>query len=311
MLRGDVDAGAQFFSRLEELERHPTRDPNLLELMYHCLALGFRGKYRVPGRSGDRSINAVRAATARFLRQPDDEDAPLSPRWRGVDASDEPKRFAVPIWVMAALAAVIVTAVHVAFSIQLSTQSAELASLVRALPPPDRAAVERTIVREAPSEAPPIEPVQIQLLPEFEAAAPPSLLRALKGRESVSLATLVIQNSDPEVFESARATLTEGFEPLIGSIAGVIVEYDELIGNITVLGHTDSIPLQRSNPLSNNQRLSEARAETVADLLAQNGVPRERIRIEGRASADPVADDATREGRALNRRVEVLIEKRL
>ena len=47
---GDVDAGEQFFTRLEELERHPTRDPELLELMYFALALGFQGKYRVPGR---------------------------------------------------------------------------------------------------------------------------------------------------------------------------------------------------------------------------------------------------------------------
>src|SRR4051812_20890167 len=68
MLRGDVDAGAQFFARLEELERHPNRDREMLELQYHCMALGFRGKYRVPGRSGDRSLNAVRVAAARFLR---------------------------------------------------------------------------------------------------------------------------------------------------------------------------------------------------------------------------------------------------
>ena len=68
MLRGDVDAGTQFFARLDELERHPNRDRELLELQYDCMALGFRGKYRVPGRSGDRSLNAVRVAAARFLR---------------------------------------------------------------------------------------------------------------------------------------------------------------------------------------------------------------------------------------------------
>jgi type VI secretion system protein ImpK len=78
-----------------------------------------------------------------------------------------------------------------------------------------------------------------------------------------------------------------------------------------VVGHTDSIPLQRSNPLSTNQKLSEARAETIANLLVQNGVPADRIHSEGRAATDPVADDSTREGRALNRRVEVLVEKRL
>ena len=308
MLRGDVDAGTQFFARLEELERHPNRDRELLELQYHCMALGFRGKYRVPGRSGDRSLNAVRVAAARFLRDPDAEDAPLSPNWKGVIASDEPARFTVPIWVMAAAAAVLATAIHIALSMSLSSQAVELSALVRALPPPDRAQIQRVSPK---AEAQPLETVDFALLPEFEAAAPAELRSTLKGTESISLAKLVVQGSNPELFQSSRAQLTEGFEPLIGSIAKVILENEDLIGNITVVGHTDSIPLQRSNPLSTNQRLSEARAATIAELLVQNGVPEDRVRSEGRAATDPVADDSTREGRALNRRVEVLVEKRL
>jgi type VI secretion system protein ImpK len=310
MMQGDVDAGAQFFARLEELERHPNRDRDLLELQYYCLALGFRGKYRVPGRSGDRSLNAVRAAAARFLRNADAEDAPLSPHWKGVDASDEPQRFTLPIWVMGLMAAGLALAIHVGFSIQLSSQATQLATLVRAIPPLDRAQIERAQSAE-PQSPQPITPVEFELLPEFRAAAPAATVKALKGRESVSVARLVIQGTNPEVFQSSRDRLTEGFEPLIASIAKVILENEELIGNITVIGHTDSIPLQRTNPLSTNQRLSEARAATIADILVQNGVPRDRVRAEGRAATDPVADDSTREGRALNRRVEVLVEKRL
>ncbi|MER8435313.1 OmpA family protein, partial [Mesorhizobium sp. M1393] len=153
--------------------------------------------------------------------------------------------------------------------------------------------------------------VECALVPEFQTGAPAKLRAALSGTESVSLARLIIQASNPELFQSSRPTLTEGFEPLIGSIAKVILANQELIGNITVVGHTDSVPLQRSNPLSTNQRLSEARAATIAEMLVQNGVPQDRIRFEGRAATDPVADDSTRAGRALNRRVEVLVEKRL
>lgn len=308
MLRGDVDAGAQFFARLEELERHPNRDRDMLELQYHCMALGFRGKYRVPGRSGDRSLNAVRVAAARFLRDTDAEGAPLSPNWKGVIASDEPQRFIVPIWVMAAAAAVIATAVHVGLSMGLSSQAVELSALVRALPPPNRSEVTRASPKVEP---PPLQTVDFALLPEFQAAAPADLRSALKGTESVSLAKLFIQASNPELFQSSRAQLTEGFEPLIASIAKVILENQELIGKITVVGHTDGIPLQKTNPLSTNQRLSEARAAAIADMLIQNGVPQDRVQSEGRAATDPVADDSTREGRALNRRLEVLVEKRL
>ncbi|MER9925353.1 type IVB secretion system protein IcmH/DotU [Mesorhizobium sp. M0048] len=308
MLRGDVDAGTQFFTRLDELERHPNRDRELLELQYDCLALGFRGKYRVPGRSGDRSLNAVRVAAARFLRDTDAENAPLSPNWKGVIASDEPQRFIVPIWVMALAATVIATATYVGLSMGLSSQAVELSALVRALPPPTRGDISRV----SPTvDVPPPETVDFALLPEFEAGAPGNLRSALSGTESVSLAKLVIQASSPELFQSSRPTLTEGFEPLIGSIAKVILANRDLIGNITVVGHTDGVPLQRTNPLSTNQRLSEARAQTIADMLVQNGVPPERVHSEGRAATDPVADDGTREGRALNRRVEVLVEKRL
>lgn len=310
MLRGDVDAGTQFFARLEAMERHPNRDREMLELQYLCLALGFRGKYRVPGRAGDRSLAAVRAAAARFLHNPDDAAAELSPHWKGVAASDEPRRFTVPIWVMGATAAVLAAAVHIVLSMQLGSQAAELATLVRTLPPPARVELARAAPREAPPPVP-AEPVQFLLLPEFKKAAPPSLVGALKGHESVSLATLVVQESNPEVFRSSRAQLTDGFEPLVVSIAQTILANQELIGNITVVGHTDSVPLQRSNPLSNNQRLSEARAETIADLLVANGVPRERIRSEGKGPAEPIADNKTKDGRALNRRVEVLVEKRL
>ncbi|TAN17584.1 MAG: type VI secretion system protein TssL [Rhizobiaceae bacterium] len=310
MLRGDVDAGAQFYARLEELERHPNRDRELLELQYYCMALGFRGKYRVPGRAGDRSINAVRVAAARFLRDPDAEGAALSPNWKGVAASDEPSRFTIPIWVMAAGAAVFVTIAYIALSAALGSRAAELSALARSMPP----TVQSALLRPAPvkpAAAPPPVKVEFRLLPAFMAAVPSASRPALKGRESVSLATLVIQATNPEVFQSSRAELTDSFQPLIASVAKVIVDNKDVIGNVTVVGHTDGIPLQRSNPLSNNQRLSEARAQTIAGLLVQYGVPRERVRSEGRAATEPIADDGTREGRALNRRVEILVEKRL
>lgn len=308
MLRGDVDAGTQFFARLEELERHPNRDRELLELQYHCMALGFRGKYRVPGRAGDRSLSAVRVAAARILRDADAEGASLSPNWRGVSASDEPSRFIVPIWVMGLMAVVLAAIIHIGLSMSLSSQAVELTALVRALPPPNRAEITRAVAKV---EAPPIETVDFALLPEFEKAAPDLLRPALRGTESVSLAKLFIQGSKPELFQSSQAQLTEEFRPLIASIARVILENQELIGNVTVIGHTDGIPLQRTNPLSTNQRLSEARAATIAGLLIDSGVPADRVRSEGRAATDPVADDSTREGRALNRRLELLVEKRL
>ncbi|TPL99784.1 type VI secretion system protein TssL, long form [Mesorhizobium sp. B2-3-10] len=311
MLRGDVDAGTQFFTRLDELERHPNRDREMLELQYYCLALGFRGKYRVPGRAGDRSLNGVRVAAARVFRNADADSAPLSPNWKGVIASDEPQRFIVPIWVMALAAIAIAAAAYIGLSMSLSSQAVELSALVRTLPPASRADVTRAAPKQDAPEPEPPQAVDFALLPAFKAEAPAGLKGALSGTESVSLAKLIIQSSNPELFQSSRPTLSQGYEPLIASIAKVILANQELTGNITIIGHTDNVRLQRSNPLASNQRLSEARAQTIGDLLVQAGVPQARIHSEGRADTDPVADNSTREGRALNRRVEVLVEKRL
>jgi type VI secretion system protein ImpK len=121
----------------------------------------------------------------------------------------------------------------------------------------------------------------------------------------------VVQWADPVLFRSARAELTDGFEPLIAAIGKVIAANADLIGNVSVVGHTDSNPVSASNPFASNEGLSRARAETIARILVASGAPADRVRAEGRAAAEPVATNATREGRALNRRVEILVEKRL
>jgi len=310
-LYGDVDAGARFFERLDALERHPARDREMLELLYHCLALGFRGKYRVPGRAGARSLAAVRTAAARLLRDPEAEAAPLSPNWQGVIAADEPRRFAVLVWVLFAGAVVLAAAIYLLLALRLAGEAEALGPLARSLPPVEQAAIFRPPHAVEPTLSPALEPVDFALVPEFQAATPPGLRPALSGRETVNLATLVIQWPDPELFRSARAELTPGFEPLIIAIGRVIAANAELIGTVTVVGHTDSIPVNAANPFASNQGLSEARAATIARLLIAAGAPAPQIRAEGRAATEPVASNDTRAGRALNRRVEILVEKRL
>jgi type VI secretion system protein ImpK len=229
-----------------------------------------------------------------------------------VIAADRPSRFAVPVWVLFAAAVVICAGLYMLLSLRLAGRTDELATLARALPPADRAEIFRP-----PRETQPVVPqvqaegVDFALLPLFMNGAPPGLRPALRGQESVSLADLVVQFTNPEVFQSSRAELTQGFEPLIASIGQVIAANLELIGNVTVVGHTDSIPVSATNPFVNNQGLSEARAQTIARILIASGVPADRIKAVGRAAADPVATNATRDGRALNRRVEILVEKRL
>ncbi|NNL84720.1 MAG: OmpA family protein, partial [Myxococcales bacterium] len=76
------------------------------------------------------------------------------------------------------------------------------------------------------------------------------------------------------------------------------------VGAITVAGHTDS-----TGPEAYNQGLSERRASSVADYLASQGVSRSRLQPVGYGESQPVASNGTRDGRALNRRVELNLEQ--
>ena len=76
-------------------------------------------------------------------------------------------------------------------------------------------------------------------------------------------------------------------------------------GQATVVGHTDS-----AGSSTYNQSLSEARAQSVVAYIAGKGVDTARLIAEGRGEDEPVADNATADGRAANRRVELLISVR-
>jgi len=107
---------------------------------------------------------------------------------------------------------------------------------------------------------------------------------------------------DSEVsFDFDRAAIKPAFKPSLQKLARVINKYDRTI--VHVIGHTDS-----TGPAGYNQRLSERRAESVADYLASQGVSRSRLRTEGRGEFEPRDTNDTEAGRQLNRRVEIFIK---
>lgn len=310
-LYGNVDAGERFFDLADDLLAYPDRDPGLAEIVFVCLSMGFRGKHRIAGQGGTAELTRLRSQLARNLGNRVDPDQPLSPHWRGVVADDEPRRFIIPLWAIGMVALGLVTAIYVGLSIRLSNKGEQLYTLAAVLPPPERARIFRPIVETVKEPAPVPEPLILELLPLFAQNAPPATISALTGREDVSLTVVVVQSTSTELFRSSKAEINSEYESLVASIAGVITENIDVIGQLQIIGHTDSVPVQRSNPFQSNQGLSEARARAFADRLVKAGVPAGLITAQGRAASEPIADNTTREGRARNRRIEIIVQKRV
>lgn len=117
--------------------------------------------------------------------------------------------------------------------------------------------------------------------------APPAPVAAQK----VTYAADAFFDFDKSVLKpEGRAKLDD----LVGKIKGINLEV------IIAVGHTDSVGSD-----AYNQRLSVRRAEAVKAYLVSKGIERNRIYTEGKGEKQPIASNATAEGRAKNRRVEV------
>jgi outer membrane protein OmpA-like peptidoglycan-associated protein len=111
---------------------------------------------------------------------------------------------------------------------------------------------------------------------------------------------LVLRMPSDVTFATNQSNIDPRFDAVLRDVAGVLAEYDRSL--VDIVGHTDS-----SGGDAINQPLSERRAISVADALIRNGVQRERMFVAGQSSRVPVADNGTPQGRAQNRRVEILI----
>lgn len=111
---------------------------------------------------------------------------------------------------------------------------------------------------------------------------------------------LVLRMPSDVTFATNQSSIDARFMPVLDDVAQVLQQYDQ--STIDVLGYTDS-----SGGDAINQPLSDRRASSVASELVRRGVIAQRIYVAGMSSQSPVASNATPEGRAMNRRVEILI----
>jgi outer membrane protein OmpA-like peptidoglycan-associated protein len=102
-------------------------------------------------------------------------------------------------------------------------------------------------------------------------------------------------------FDFDKATLTPAGKAKVADAARILKDNPTI--HVEIGGHTDSIGSD-----AYNQRLSERRARAVADELIRDGISASRLTVRGYGERKPVADNKTEEGRARNRRVEIVVD---
>jgi len=300
---GEADGGDKFFALLDRSNRDPGRNLPLLELMYTCLSLGFQGRYRVhpDGQNQLAEIREQLYQTLRRLRERPERE--LSPHWHGVTERQNVLVRHVPLWVVAVVGLGLLLALYWFFSTSLNQRSDPVALALSAVEGKQvivRAEPER---RLAPAPPPPPEPSILPTLRELLAED------IAAGRVEVidAGANVVIRLRGDGVFASGRAAVKSSLDPTLERIAAAL---DLVPGPILVTGHTDSVPI-RTIRFPSNFHLSQARADSVASKLSSMLISPGRLAAKGRAHNERLEKpDDTRDKRARNRRVEILVSRR-
>jgi type VI secretion system protein ImpK len=289
---GERVGGVRFFEILNHHKLDPLINYPVLELQHACLALGFQGMYRAnpTGIANLQQIQRDLYETLRRVRPKQARD--LSPRWQGQALAMNVSRIRVPVWVVASTASALLFALFVTLRILLSGNAEAAAEMTATLHSIEPIALKRIVPAPPPPPPPPPPAPKIELDPCSQVVPTAN--------------AIVIRLCDQFLFDSGQAILKDGFKPIAAQIAVYLNDHP---GKIRFVGHTDNIPLRDKVRFASNQELSKARALAVANMVKAGMSQPNRIEIEGKGPDVPVASNATTEGRAKNRRVEIVISR--
>lgn len=119
----ETSGGEKFFLILDRMRQAPAQNLDMLELMYLCLSLGFEGRYRLANRGRD-ALEQIKDDLYRTIRRYRGEhERSLSPRWQGLGRTRATLTEYVPLWVWAALVALVLVLTFSGFRYWLYSSS--------------------------------------------------------------------------------------------------------------------------------------------------------------------------------------------
>ncbi|EAQ25770.1 type IVB secretion system protein IcmH/DotU [Roseovarius sp. 217] len=289
--------GDRFYDLLARLEKEPGKNIDLLEFLYMCLALGFEGRLRVEQQGSDKHLQ-IRAGLARIIRgQRGVIEKDLSPRWKGIDQPHKVLSLWKPVWITSATVAILLTAAFMTLSWLLNRSTDRVLGQLSVL---DTGQVAE-LLRRAPPPPPPPPPNdgQIERVKGFlEAEIREGIVEVFQDQS-----TITVRLTGSGMFGSGSDQLQPAFDTPLSRVANALNDAE---GPIIIVGHSDNVPI-KSSRFPTNMHLSLARAESVMRTLSTQIDDKARLKAEGHADKDPIADNGTSEGRAKNRRIEVVL----
>ena len=155
-------------------------------------------------------------------------------------------------------------------------------------------------------------------------AAKDAKMKALKDAISAALTNfegngLTVEQRDGKVyvsmenkllFESGSWAVNSRGRQAVVQLGNVLAQNPEIA--VLIEGHTDNVPYGGNGPLKNNWDLSTKRATAIVNILTENAsIPKDNLTAAGRGEYAPIATNATSEGKAKNRRIEVILTPKL
>ncbi|MBK1839042.1 type VI secretion system protein TssL, long form [Azospirillum sp. YIM B02556] len=313
MFHKNVVGGDQFYDRLASARQDPGKYGDLLELMYLCLSLGFRGRYRVAGRQDSEHARIREDVYNILVKHRGYADRILCPNAAALAMDYRPPRSSLPVWVTGAGTALFLLLLFLGLSFLLNGASDRLFAGMGGLPPHGGVVIETPppvkLAEAAPpppqiAPPPPPQTTQVQRVRKF---LEPEIAEGLVEVTEDALSVTVRMRGN-NLFASGSASLNDKVRASVLRVGRAVAEEP---GAVLITGHTDNVPMTGGGRLRfpSNWHLSKARAESVMAEFDPLFADKSRMKAEGKADTEPVAPNDTAEGRAANRRIDIILKK--
>lgn len=289
--------GDRFWQLVDDVLARPGQNAEMIELFAACLAAGFEGRFRVMP-DGRTRLQQIMASLYGALDHPRSQSQmELVPHWQGADAPLAKVSLWSRVMLVAAAALAGLLVIYIILRLLLMSSGTDSWKLVRGLTPDQSLRLSR--VGAAPPAA--AESAQLSKLRQF---LEPEIRQQLVAVEE-DASTVRVRTTVGQLFQSGSDQLEPGRSQLFERI-GRAVEGEP--GAVTIEGHSDSDQIS-SLSFPDNTALSRARAQTVANIISSTISNPGRISVEAFGDARPIGSNDSAEGKALNRRVEIVIPR--